>query len=427
MSNVGFNANSRVKIVNSSLLQITLKKVMVGDALICVRKALDTLGLKYKEVTTVRFMQGQPEEIPFVHYTTDNGVDIPYGTYEIEGIGKVQTEASSQHIIPELQLLVNAQETPVEGLWQKFHEQIWLELTSHESIFMGKAIKVDKFQDLIAPNYIDVSREIPIFLNEDVADEVESSVYFPITNSRELLKAGVNPKCGVLLHGKYGTGKSLIAREAARRSVAVGRTFILCKPGMLQHGTVISRFMVPSTLFIEDMEENGGSSGMLSLLRNTLSGIEDKAGIDVTTILSTNFLEQVQETDRSLLRPDRIDAIIEITPPDVSTVERLIRHFGADWIDFTGVANEANWGEIFAEVTALSCTPAVITEIIRRSKIHSFRKQTPVTPELFREKLGHMALQIELANPEPPKEDSVATRLATAMSDVCYDGKAMDI
>lgn len=416
---MGFSSHSTMKkINNNSVLQITLKKVMVGDALICVRRALDTMKLKFKEVTTVKMFNGQPEEVPFVHHTSDSGIDIPYGTYEIEGIGRVQTEADSRNVIPELQLLISFMESPTEGLWDKLHDQIWTELQTHDSIFLGKAIKVEKFNDLIVPNYIDVSTKLPIFLNEDVEDEVESSVYFPITHSQELAKAGVNPKCGVLLHGKYGTGKSLIAREAARRSVEKGRTFILCRPGMLQQGTVISRFMMPSTLFIEDMEENSGNSSMLSLLRNTLSGIEDKAGMDVTTILSTNFLTQVEETDRSLLRPDRIDAIIEVPPPTASTVKRIVTHFGEGWIDFSNPA----WEDIYKEVAHQGCTPAVITEIIRRSKIYSFRTKSKVTPDLFMTKLSHMARQIELANPEPPKTDTPARRLATAMKDTCFDG-----
>jgi hypothetical protein len=422
----GFTGKSGKKKLNAERsARITFKKAVVGDALVCLGRAIADFGLPFKEVSTQTLTMFGMQENPFVHYTTDCGVDIPYGAYEIEGLGRITPHATnSSSVVPELELSIVFEEKADESQWKALIEAAHICLAEHHSLFKNRAIKVLRPDDLVAPRYLDLSRELPMFFNETVWTDIDNNLFVPITHAAKLRELGIGGQRGILMHGKYGTGKSLVAYHTAQLCLQQDRTFILCDCKMLGAAVQISRFLEPSALFVEDFDLTKLVSTSLSELRNTLSGIEGKRGFDVITVLTTNFLKQVEEHDRSLLRPDRIDAIIEVTPPDTTTMGALVKHHLASWDRLEG--EETDWKAEIELLVQQGATPAIVVEIIKRCKIAALRNDGAITPALLHNQAVKLARQIELSEPSPPTIDSYATRLADSLQAISYRGQDIE-
>ena len=91
-----------------------------------------------------------------------------------------------------------------------------------------------------------------------------------------------------------------------------------------------------------------------------------------------------------MLRPGRLDAIIDVTAPDAKAVEKLVRLYGRETIaadaDLT-LVGEALAGTI----------PAVIAEVVKRAKLHQLQYQEPGTliKEISSQALLDSALTIQ--------------------------------
>ena len=419
---VGFTPEKKKKSLNNErVIRNTFKGIVFGDALMCLKSAIEKLGLEYEEVSTIVSMGGgmPPMELPFVNHTTEHGTVIPYGAYSVKGLGRVQP-GGGKEVVPELQLAVTFEKGADESNWTKLCDLIREEAKNIPSMFKGFAIRVTDQDHLVVPQYIDVTRDIPIFLNEDVYEDVNTNIFFPITNAAQLTEAGIGGYRGTLMHGKYGTGKSLVAYQTAKLSVQNGRTFVLCSIGMLRAAVEIARFLQPSTLFIEDMDGLGSDYRGLSALRNTLSGVESKKGHDMLVILTTNLLDEVEKVDRSLLRPDRVDAIVGLDIPSVDTVHKIVSYYGKDWLE------ETDWSDSCQEIFDASCTPAIIVEIMKRSKVVAMRRGCKVSPAILSAQLGKMEKQIELSDPKKPRSQGPAMLLAEGLRKVAHYGDIGD-
>jgi transitional endoplasmic reticulum ATPase len=104
-------------------------------------------------------------------------------------------------------------------------------------------------------------------------------------------------------------------------------------------------------------------------LLNTIDGIDGKNS-HIMVLLTTN---QIDNINAAMLRPGRLDAIIEILPPDASTVERLIRRYLGNSLpdnEDISTAGQVLAGEI----------PAVIAEVCKRAKLAQLSQQEPGKP-----------------------------------------------
>lgn len=148
-------------------------------------------------------------------------------------------------------------------------------------------------------------------------------------------------KRGVLLHGRPGSGKTLIGKILASQ---LDTTFIVVKPGELGSVSEIARAfamardLAPAALFIEDLDLIGGPRGqdqyadmLLGELMNELDGIEDNSGVLV--VATTNALKTIEPALKD--RPSRFDVVIEL--PDVSAEVR--RRYLTDFLAERGLDN----------------------------------------------------------------------------------------
>jgi SpoVK/Ycf46/Vps4 family AAA+-type ATPase len=241
------------------------------------------------------------------------------------------------------------------------------QIVQSDSIYKGKSIRllVDLDGDLdlnMQPDFFDVRNvtEGDMIHNRVTQSIIETSILSPIKNEMACRKHGIPLKRGVLLEGRYGTGKTLTARVTAKVAVDHGWTFIvIAKAEGLSAALNAAQRYQPAVVFAEDIDRFGDrTKESVNDLVNLMDGLIP-ANAAVMTVLTTNFVEQI---DRALLRPGRLDAVVSIDAPDAETVGRLIRLYGGALLaEDVGLeqAGEILQGQI----------PATVAEVVKRAKL----------------------------------------------------------
>ena len=245
-----------------------------------------------------------------------------------------------------------------------------------DSIYRGKAIKMRFLDDdgdrlaMPSPEFIDLSKVDPaqLIYPDVIHDAVETNLFTPIERVEDCLSNGLPIKRAVLLGGTYGVGKTLAAMVAAKKSVDNGITFLYVpRADELKMALEFAKqYQSPAcTIFCEDIDRvtSGDRSISMDDLLNIMDGVDSKHNHFVM-VLTTNALEAINP---AMIRPGRLDAVIEVLPPDASAAERLLRHYAGDALapdtDLTAAA-EALVGSI----------PAVIAEVVQRAKLAELKR-----------------------------------------------------
>lgn len=287
------------------------------------------------------------------------------------------------------------------------------------SIYRGKAIKL-RFRDdegkalkmpepkFIATDDIDVDM---LTYSEEVMRAVQTNLFTPITSVPECKANNIPIKRGVMLGGIYGTGKTLAAKVASKLAVDHGLTFVaVLRADELDEAIKFAKlYSEPAAvLFCEDIDRalKGERTVKIDDILNTIDGIDTKS-MNLITVLTSNDLEAVNP---AMLRPGRLDAIIEITPPDAPAVEKLLRYYGGKAIDAT--TDLSRTAQKLAEAKAI---PAVIHEVVKRAKLAQLTYQpkgvliTKLSPEALEDAAITMTTQNALlaraSAPKPGKPE----------------------
>jgi transitional endoplasmic reticulum ATPase len=175
---------------------------------------------------------------------------------------------------------------------------------------------------------------------DNIKQELKEAVEWPLRYPDVFKKAGTNPPKGILLYGKPGTGKTLLAKAVANES---GVNFISIKGPQL-----ISRYVgesergvremfrtakhaAPTILFLDEIDSlvprRGSSSTdahvterVISQFLAEMDGIEELKGVVV--LAATNRLDLV---DPAILRSGRFDLLFELPLPDEKTREEIFK------------------------------------------------------------------------------------------------------
>jgi AAA+ superfamily predicted ATPase len=185
-----------------------------------------------------------------------------------------------------------------------------------------------------------------------------------------LQAAGQHLKRGVLLYGTPGTGKTHTVRYLL--SQLTGMTAFVLSGQALQligQACALARVLQPSMVILEDIDLIAadrsfgpiGANPLLFEVLNQIDGLGDD--VDVTFLLTTNRADILE---RALAeRPGRVDAAIEIAPPDDQGRIRLFRLYAAP-LGVAALPDE----DLQAAVTATEGrTATYIREVVRRAAL----------------------------------------------------------
>jgi transitional endoplasmic reticulum ATPase len=171
---------------------------------------------------------------------------------------------------------------------------------------------------------------------EDAKEKLRELVELPLIRPDLFEKAGIKPAKGILLFGPPGTGKTLLAKAVATEANA---NFISVKgPELIskwvgeseKHVREIfkkARQVAPAIIFFDEFDSISKMRGMsisdstekvVNQLLTELDGIEELEKVIV--IAATNRKDLI---DPSLLRPGRIEAMVELPIPDKKTREKI--------------------------------------------------------------------------------------------------------
>jgi ATPase family protein associated with various cellular activities (AAA) len=299
------------------------------DGAYCTWKALmDHFGSVSHRSQTVKTMFGPKKAPPaMIDIPIGPGLieQVPWGNFEVPFLPGLELELGSVENEEYGQLFHITGKGPkkyrfeVEGIFKLISIQL-----SEHSIYRGQAVTGKE-----TPDFLDLSGVDPakVTYSDEVTAQLASNIWSLLNYSDEHRAQGLPLKRAVLMHGQYGTGKTLAAMLTAQESVRNGWTFLYARPGKDDLNFVMqtARLYQPAVVFFEDMDliadPNDAEGDDITELLDVFDGITAK-GTEIICILTTNHVEKIH---KGMTRPGRLDAIIEIGALDAEGVERLVR------------------------------------------------------------------------------------------------------
>jgi transitional endoplasmic reticulum ATPase len=376
-------------------------------------------------IPTPGFFQDNPPQMRAVEVGYGEVRHVPWGRFKlpnVEGVLDTGAQMNGERFVFILQATIKRRdEATVRALFAELRDEIKV-----NSIYRGKAIRINFLDDEgdvipdVTPTFLDVNSvdETKLVLSEHLERAVRTNLFTPITRTQDCLNNGIAVKRGVLLGGIYGTGKTMIAHIASKLAAQHGITFIYIQHAVeLAHAIEFGRqYQSPAcVIFCEDIdrEVTGERTEEMDAVLNTIDGIDSKAS-NIIVVLTTNNIEGIHP---AMLRPGRLDAVIDVTAPDAKAIERLVRVYAG-----RALAHDVDLSDV-GKVLAGNI-PAVIAEVVKRAKLAQLSLQergtqvTALTSEALLESARTIQAQVQLLNPKamPP-----STRLEDALREVVKD------
>ncbi len=324
------------------------------------------------------FFGSTPPAMIGVETEFGKSVQVPWGRFSLPNVpqGYIECDATFNKDGVYIFVLSAVVTRSSEGIVNRIFNELETYLKTG-SIYQGKAIRLrfldDSGKKLKQPqvkfiNTAPISRDMVIY-SEDVQNSVETNLFTPIERAQDCLLNGIPIKRGVLLAGAYGTGKTLAATVASKIAVDNNVTYIyIPRSDELSNALHFAQQYQENgcVIFCEDIDRavTGERSVEMDDILNILDGIDSKNS-KIITVLTTNHLDKINP---AMLRPGRLDAVINVTAPDAVAVEKLLKYYG-------GATLDADIDLKAASAVLAGSIPAVIAEVIKRAKLVQLRLQ----------------------------------------------------
>jgi len=284
----------------------------------------------------------------------------------------------------------------VEGFFQLVENAL-----RTDSIYRGRAITASE-----TPDYIDVSSidfEDVVYTGQ-VMEDLRVFVWANILFPRQLRDVNQLGKRVTILHGVYGTGKTLAAYltaklcEMQRTDGGEPITFIMVRPGVdnWEYAIQIARLYGRCCIFIEDADllVDPTNPQNISKMLDQFDGLISK-GMDMSLVMTTNHIHKIH---KGMLRPGRTDGLIEIGFMDRDGVERLAKRVIGDKL-----ADDVDYDAVFEAFHDF--TPAYVKEVFDRAIRRNIVRNNGVLMEITGHDLigaaNNLRPQLALMNDAP--------------------------
>jgi len=356
------------------------------DGAVALRKALaDKFGfVESKSVQS--FFGARPPHMMGIKTGPNESVQVPWGEFALPGYQNL-TVTTGVNTTKEGFVFV------LGGTYKRKDAEVVKDLVDRVrhyireySIYRGKAISLDFSDEFdpeefavedVAPEFLDLSRvnQEELVLPETVYRMVQDNLFTPVEKTDLCRKFGIPLRRGVLLAGTYGVGKTLTAQIQALKATRNGWTFIYLKNVRHLANTLrVARQYSPAVVFAEDVDsvmQGEQRTDEMNEILNTVDGIELK-GKEVLVVLTTNHADRINP---AMVRPGRIDALIEMVPPDSVAAQKLLKVYGK------GLMNpDADFSKVGAILAGQR--PAMIAETVQRSKLSAVTRMAVNETEL---------------------------------------------
>ena len=252
----------------------------------------------------------------------DELADITHGFVgaDLAALSRESAMNALRRILPELDL--EEQTIPQEVL---------------EKLFVANNDFMEALKSISPSALREVFIEVPDIRWEDIGgleelkETLREAVEWPLTNSEDFKRIGIQPSKGILLFGSPGTGKTMLSKAVATESkanfISVKGSEILSKWFGESERKIAEIFKKakqasPCIIFFDEIDAiapmRGSSAGeprvverMVNTLLSEMDGLEELRGVVV--IGATNRPDLI---DAALLRPGRFDEVVLVPPPD---------------------------------------------------------------------------------------------------------------
>lgn len=419
----------RMKYLKEEVSMSETFAVFPWDAAVALNNLLNKrYGWSTAERTPTMF-GSRPPEIVAVDTGVDSVTHVPWGRFSlpaIEGWIECGVARKDGRLNFKLSARILRESEP---LIKSLFDELRVEL-SINSIYRGQAFKM-RFRDddgnvldMPEPKFIDTNDvdEAMLVYPKVTQEAVVTNLFTPILRIKDCVANGIPVKRGVLLGGTFGTGKTMAAKVASKYAVQNGITYLyVTRADELADAIDFAKMYADPgcVIFCEDIDramaaDNADRTVAIDDILNIIDGIDTKSA-NLIVVLTTNDLSSITP---AMLRPGRLDAVIDVLPPDAEAAQRLVRLYGGNAIsadtDLTQVGKKLD-----------GVIPAVIAEVVKRAKLAQLSLQEPGTlvtslsSEALLNASESMKSQLELLyRDEAPAEVTIEDLIAKQVSGV---------
>lgn len=330
-----------------------------------------TFGTSGLGEVTRTFFGDNPPQYQTIDVAYGQTAQVPWGEVSFAPIEATFTLGGtySEELGPVFRLEVNAPKkyrAHIEAFFQVVED----ELRSH-SIYRGKAITAAEQPVFLNTGTVDRSK---VIYSDEVMAHLDANVWSVIRHADAMRKIGLPIKRQVLLYGPYGTGKTLAGMLTAQTAQENGFTYIQVRAGEDDLYTALKTAQVyaPSVVMFEDIDviSTDRSDGVAKLL-DVLDGVTNK-GVEVMAVFTTNHPDKLH---KGLMRPGRLDAVIELAGLDAGGIRRLVQATVP-----ASLLGELDWNAVVKGFEGL--LPAFAKEAIDRAQRYAMARSGGVPQRL---------------------------------------------